>query len=118
MLTTLNKLFKSMKWLMLISGAMIVIIGITMLFTPLKNLVRLAVFISISMLISGISEIASFFSEEKGHRYSWMLASGIITTLFAVWTLFGRGTEVLAAMFPESRRSTSSQYGSASKVGL
>ena len=100
MLTTLNKFFKSMKWLMLISGTLIVILGITMLFTPLKNFVRLIVFISISVLISGVSEIASFFSEVKERRYCWMLASGIITTLFSVWILSGRGTEVLAAMFP------------------
>jgi uncharacterized membrane protein HdeD (DUF308 family) len=100
MLTTLKKIFKSMKWLMLLSGIMIVILGITMLFTPLKNLVTLAIFISISMLISGISEIASFYNEEKVHRSGWMLASGILTTLFAVWALFGHGIETLTTMIP------------------
>ncbi|GAA4653142.1 DUF308 domain-containing protein [Anaerocolumna aminovalerica] len=100
MLTTLKKVFKSMKWLMLLSGTMIVILGITMLFTPLQNLVTLAIFISISMLISGFSEIVSFYNEEKVHRSGWLLASGILTTLFAVWALFGHGTKTLAAMFP------------------
>lgn len=100
MLTTLNKIFKSMKWLMLISGSMIVILGITMLFMPLKNLSKVVVFINSSMLVSGISEIASFCSEKSFHRYGWMLASGIITTLFTIWVLFGRGTEVLREVFP------------------
>ena len=89
-----------MKWLLLLSGIFVVILGITMLFTPLKNLVTLAIFIGISMLISGISEIASFFNEEKEHRSGWMLASGIVTVLFAVWALFGRGTEALASILP------------------
>lgn len=100
MLITLKKAFQAMKWLMLISGILIVILGIAMLFTPLQNLVVIAIFIGISMLISGMSEIASFCSEEKGHRSGWMLASGILTALFAVWVLFGSGSEALASTFP------------------
>ena len=100
MLTALKRIFRSMKWLMLVSGIMIVILGITMLFTPLQNLITLAAFIGISMLMSGISEIMSFCGEEKSFRSGWMLASGILTTLFAVWVLLGKGTKVLAAMLP------------------
>ena len=96
----MKKALKSMKWLMLISGILVVILGITMLFTPLSNLVALAIFIGISMLISGISEIVSFCGEEKGHRSVWMLVSGILSTLFGIWTMFGRGTEALVAFLP------------------
>lgn len=96
----MKKTFKTINWLMLISGVLIAILGITMLFTPLQNLVTLAVFIGIAMLISGISEIASFCGEEKGYRSGWMLASGIITSLFGVWTMFGRGSLTLAAIIP------------------
>ena len=71
-----------MTWMLLTSGILIVILGITMLFTPLENLVVLAIFIGISMLISGISEIASFFSEQQGYRSGWMLASGILSAVF------------------------------------
>ena len=96
----MKKAFKSMRWLLLISGILVVILGITMLFTPLKNLIAMAVFIGISMLISGISEIAAFFGEEKGHRDGWMLASGILSVMFSIWVLFGHGTEALASMLP------------------
>ena len=89
-----------MTWMLLTSGILIVILGITMLFTPLENLVVLAIFIGISMLISGISEIASFFSEQQSYRSGWMLASGILSAVFAVWTLFGSGTEALVAFVP------------------
>ncbi len=95
-----KKAFESMRWLLLASGILIVILGITMLFTPLENLVTLAIFIGIAMLVSGISEIVSFCSEEKGERSGWMLASGILSTALGVWTMFGRGTEALIAVIP------------------
>lgn len=96
----MKKIFKSMKWLLLISGILILILGITMLFTPLENLITLAIFIGISMLISGISEIISFCNEEKGNRSGWMLASGILSTLFGIWTIFGSGTNALIVFIP------------------
>lgn len=96
----MKTLLKSIKWLLLLSGILVVILGITMLFTPLENLVTLAMFVGISMLMSGVSEIVSFCNEAKDHRSGWMLASGVLTAFFAVWALFGRGTEALAAMLP------------------
>lgn len=96
----MRKLLSSTKWFMLLSGIPIVILGVTMLFTPLKNLIALAIFIGISMLISGISEIFAFCGEEKYFRSSWMLIGGILTTLFGIWTIFGRGSAVLAAIMP------------------
>ena len=96
----MKKLYNSTKWLVLISGVLIAILGISMLFTPLENLVTLALFIGIAMLVSGISEIVSFCGEEKGQRSGWMLASGIITTLLGIWTFFGRGTAALIAILP------------------
>lgn len=96
----MKKMVKSMRWLLFISGILVLILGITMLFTTLKNLVTLAIFIGISMLISGISEIISFCGEEKGHRSEWMLASGILSVLFGIWAIFGRGTEALVAFMP------------------
>lgn len=91
---------KTINWLMLISGVLIVAMGIAMLFTPFENLVTLAIFIGISMLISGISEIASYCGEEAGQRSGWLLASGIVTGLLGIWTLFGRGMEALVVIIP------------------
>lgn len=96
----MKALFKSIKWLTLISGILIVLLGIIMLFTPLQNLAALAIFIGISMLISGISEIISFFGDEKGGRSGWTLTSGIIMTLLGIWIIFGRGSAVLLAILP------------------
>jgi len=96
----MKALLKSIKWFTLVSGILIVLLGIVMLFTPLQNLEALAIFIGISMLISGIIEIVSFFGEEKGSRSGWTLASGILTTLLGIWTIFGRGSSVLLAMLP------------------
>ncbi len=93
-------MFKSIKWLLLISGILIVIIGIATLFTTLDNLATLAVFIGILMLISGISEIISFCNRQKAYRSDWMLASGILTTHFAVWVLYESRMEALIAILP------------------
>lgn len=96
----MKKLYNSTKWLMLVSGLLIAILGITMLFTPLENLITLAVFIGISMLISGISEIVNFFSEDKDYRSGWLLTSGILSTLFGLWTVIGSGTSALVSLMP------------------
>lgn len=91
----MKTMFKTMRWMLLISGIMIVILGIAMLFTPLENLATLAIFIGISIFISGISEIVSFCGEERGHRDRWMLASGILSTIFGIWIIFGSGTKMV-----------------------
>ena len=96
----MKKIINSMRWMLLISGILIVILGITMLFSPLDNLVTLAFFIGILMVISGASEIVSFCGEKKKYRSSWMLASGILSVVFGIWTVFGHGTEALAAFLP------------------
>lgn len=99
-MTTIKKIFNMSKWFMLISGILIVILGIMMLFTPLDGLMTLALFVGISMLLSGVSEIISFCSEGKGGRSGWLLVSGILSTLFGLWTMFGRGTAALVSVIP------------------
>ncbi len=89
-----------MRWLLLIAGILLVAMGIGMLFTPLSNLLSLALFISLAMLVSGISEIFSYFGEAKAHRSGWILASGILTALFGCWLLFGRGMASLTIVLP------------------
>lgn len=94
------KNMKTIRWFLLISGILVVILGIWMLFTPLENLIFLAMYIGITLLISGVSEIVSYCGEEKEYRSGWMLASGILSTLFSLWVIFGRGMAALTIALP------------------
>ena len=96
----MKKALRALNWLMLISGILIAVLCITMLFTPLENLIVLAVVIGFSMLVSGIAEITSFCGEERAHRSGWLLTSGVITGLLGIWTLFGSGVQALVAIIP------------------
>lgn len=96
----MKKLFQSTKWFLLLSGVIIVLLGITMLFTPLSNLLALIILVGITMLVSGISEMISYCTSEKWERSGWMLASGIITTILGIWVVFGSGSNALLAMLP------------------
>lgn len=96
----MKTLLKSIKWFMLISGILIVLLGIIMLFTPLQNLVTLTIFIGISLLLSGIVEIVEFFGEEKSSRSTWTLVSGILITFLGLWITFGSGSSALLDILP------------------
>ena len=91
---------RSMKWLLLISGMLFSMLGITMLFMPLANLTMVAVIIGIGMLVSGFSEVVSYFDREKPGRSGMMLVSGILSILFGLWTILGIGIEALRAIIP------------------
>lgn len=91
---------KSMKWLLLVSGILVLLIGVVMIFTPFSDLVGLALFIGVAMFVSGISEIITFFSEGIGYHSGWVMASGILSTLLGGWILFGRGSSALIATLP------------------
>ena len=91
---------KSAKWLLLLSGLLIVVLGFIMFFTPLANLWTLAIFIGISMLIAGASEIASFINGKTGQRSGMLLAGGILSTLFGIWVVFGTGRYTLTEILP------------------
>ena len=60
----MKKLYNSTKWLVLISGVLIAILGISMLFTPLENLVTLALFIAICTV--GIILVGYLFNAIQG----------------------------------------------------
>ncbi len=91
---------KSMRWLMLVSGILWVILGITCIFHPVSTLVTLAMFFSIAMLVSGISQVAAYFSDFRENRSGWVLAGGILSVVLGLWLLIGRGYTALAAMIP------------------
>jgi len=91
---------KSFKWLLLLAGLGVIALGISVLFTPFANLIRLVMFFGIALLFSGVSEIASFISGKKTQRSGMMLASGIITALTGIWIVFGRGMYVIGILLP------------------
>ena len=94
------KNFSAARWFVLFTGILIVILGISMLFTPLESLIGLAVFIGIVMLISGLSEIASFLGSDRSERSGWMLTGGILSTILGIWSFFGSGISALTAALP------------------
>ncbi len=78
------KSIKAVKWLLLIAGIVLIVLGIVLLPRPLENYVSLAAFISISIIFSGLSDIINYFSEDKVFRSGWLLASGAISLFFGI----------------------------------
>ncbi len=83
---------KAFRWFVLVAGVLLMIVGMLMMFTPIANLMTMAFFISIAILLSGISEIIHWFHSPKGQRTAWMLMSGLLSTLLGLWIIIGQGT--------------------------
>jgi len=91
---------KQTKWLLLLSGIGILALGITTIARPHAGLITLAIFFGVVLLFAGISEIAAYSSRDKANRSGGMLASGILSVLFGIWIMFGRGMAVVATIIP------------------
>jgi len=91
---------KKFKWLLPVAGLFIIILGVLTMLRPLAGIVALALFFGISMLVSGISEIASYCGQDKGNRSGMMLASGILSALAGIWVVFRGGTYAVAVIMP------------------
>lgn len=89
-----------MRWILLIAGILMVILGVSMFSTPLENILGFATFICIAMIASGISEVIAYFTTAKPFRSGWMLVSGILTTILGIWVVKNQGIEVVATMLP------------------
>ena len=79
---------KAFRWLILISGILLLVLGFTMIGTPAGNLVSIAMFMCLAILFYGIMQVASYFSFEKEHRSGWLLVVGILSILLGGWMLF------------------------------
>ena len=106
----------SFRALWVIIGILLVIFGMVVLFHPSATLMSLTVLLGISMLITGISDIAAYFWMAGLPGAGWVLADGVLTVLlalmvfwnetvaaltipaiFAIWLLFsGVSTAILA----------------------
>ena len=94
---------KIFRWLLSLAGLWIIALGIFTIFTPFGSLVAMAamlIMFGIGMIFSGISEVISFFTAGKGNRSGLMIVSGIISVLFGVWVISGRGLYALAIILP------------------
>ena len=88
------------RWMLLLSGLFIVAWGVSMLFSPLANLLTLSMLIGIAILFLGITEITTYFSEDTDQRSGLTLISGVVAVLFGFRISFGLGAVTLAAMLP------------------
>ncbi len=88
------------RWLLLITGILLVALGIWSIFTPLENLVSISIFIALSVILSGISEIVAFVQTDSEYRNGWLLAGGIFSILLGILTFAFRGIGAMAAMLP------------------
>ena len=91
---------KAMRWLTLISGILLLILGFVMIGTPVENLVSIAVYICLMVLISGVMQILSYFSYDKQFRSGWLLVIGILGTLLGGWMLFSGNFLALIPVLP------------------
>ncbi len=94
------KWMKTLRWLLLLAGVLLVGVGIWTMFTPWSGLMSLAVVISLAMLLSGVLEIVVFCAGKGRFRSGWMLVGGILSALLGLWLLIGHGYEALAVAIP------------------
>lgn len=96
----MTKKVKIARWLMLITGLLIIALGVFMLFTPVANLFTLAMLIGIAALFLGITEITTYFNEDKSQRSGMTLLGGIVVTILGIQLTFRLGAVTLAIMLP------------------
>ena len=86
-------------WLVLIKGIILIVLSFYVFQHPVSALVGLAIYVGISLLITGISLIIAALAFRKDtDNWGWRLAEGIIDVLFAFILLNNPG--VTAAVFP------------------
>jgi len=96
----MKNVLKTVKWLLPISGLLVVALGIIMFFVTLEELSNWAIFVGIAMILSGITDLVSFKRKEKEKRNNIMLASGSIAILLGLYTVFGRGLGLVEFALP------------------
>lgn len=80
---------KSEKWLYIIGGILQIVLAIYLIVNPAVNLLSISWLISFGILLGGISETITYFNIEKDNRDSWLLFSGILNIIIAIYLLSG-----------------------------
>ncbi|MCP3894595.1 MULTISPECIES: HdeD family acid-resistance protein [Bacteroides] len=90
MKTVFDELNQSIKnwWMSLLLGILYIGVAIALMFSPLGSYIALSIIFSISMLLSGIVEIAFAFSNRKRvSSWGWYLAGGIIDLILGIYLI-------------------------------
>lgn len=86
-------------WLVLIKGIILILLSFFVFQHPIESLVGLALFVGISLLLTGIFIIIAAISVSKyDDNWGWRLAEGIMDVIFAIVLLSNPG--ITAAVFP------------------
>lgn len=90
MKTVFDELNQSVKnwWMSLLLGILYIGVAIALMFSPLGSYIALSIIFSISMLLSGIVEIAFAISNKKRvSSWGWYLAGGIIDLILGIYLI-------------------------------
>ncbi len=86
-------------WLILIKGIILLILAFFAFFQPVNALLGLAIYVGVSLMITGVFEITGALANRKtDDAFGWHLTIGIIDILFAFVLL--TNPVVTAAIFP------------------
>ena len=88
--TVFNEIKHSVKnwWTSLLLGILYIIVAIWLMFSPVSSYVALSIIFSVSMLVSGIIEIAFSISNRKGiPSWGWYLVGGIIDLILGIYLI-------------------------------
>lgn len=86
-------------WLVLIKGIILVILAFFVFQHPVSALVGLALYVGISLLVTGITLVIAALSFRKSSKnWGWRLVEGLMDILFATVLISNPG--VTAAVFP------------------
>ena len=88
MKTILDELKQEVKnwWLSLILGILYIVVALSLMFSPFSGYAILSILFSISMLFSGLLEIAFAVSNRKTvSSWGWYLAGGIIDMILGFY---------------------------------
>ena len=85
-------------WLVLIKGIILVLLSFFVFRHPVSALIGLALYIGISLMVTGVLLIITSLSNRNREQWGWQLAEGIIDVLFALILL--SNPAVTASVFP------------------
>ena len=86
--------------LWIIAGVLLIVAGVVCMSWEVAALASLALFLGVSMLVSGVVDILIFFAGRSAMFGSgWFLVDGILTVILAVFILFNQAFTMLTLPF-------------------